>query len=308
VLALQRITDSQDGLVTLAQCRELGITREQVRWLLRRSAWRLITRGVYLVDADIRPAPDLRTMIRAGYLSTGGRAVVVLQSAALLHGLQGLFPDQLVRLNLPGDQALAKPLGVDLARLLPYQLTLLPGEIVEVGGVRVTSVARTLADLILSVDRYSAVSVLDNALFQGLIGESDLDQVHRSIAGRRGAVSAREWLGQIDARAESPLETRARLRCADGGVAPDELQAEIFGERGELIARVDMLWRRFRLVGELDGARHHDTPEALFRDRERQNALVNAGFRVLRFTWQDTLTPDAIPRAVREAMSLPVAR
>lgn len=127
--------------------------------------------------------------------------------------------------------------------------------------------------------------------------------MYRLIAGRRGAVAARDWIGQSDGRAESPLETRARLRCADAGVAPDELQSVIRGANGAVLGRADMLWRRARVIGEADGEQVHGRPEAVFRDRHRQNDLANAGYTVLRFTWSDTLVPDRIPAVVRRALA-----
>ena len=47
---------------------------------------------------------------------------------------------------------------------------------------------------------------------------------------------------------------------------------------------VDMLWRRERLIVELDGRAYHDH-EAFERDRERDADLQAAGHRVVRVTW-----------------------
>ena len=38
---------------------------------------------------------------------------------------------------------------------------------------------------------------------------------------------------------------------------------------------------------EIDGWSAHSDRESFERDRRRQNALVNAGYVVLRFTWRD---------------------
>ena len=117
--------------------------------------------------------------------------------------------------------------------------------------------------------------------------------------GRRGAVIRRPWLGLADGRAESPLETRGRLRCHDAGMLPDELQAVIRRPDGSTAARVDMLWHEPRLVAEADGAAFHDQPDALFKDRHRQNELAALGFTVVRFTWQDTTDASRLPRMLR---------
>jgi hypothetical protein len=51
--------------------------------------------------------------------------------------------------------------------------------------------------------------------------------------------------------------------------------------------RVDLLWEAERLVVEIDGLDHLE-PEKYARDRARDRALQMAGFRVLRFTNEET--------------------
>jgi very-short-patch-repair endonuclease len=48
---------------------------------------------------------------------------------------------------------------------------------------------------------------------------------------------------------------------------------------------LDIAFRRHRLALEIDGRIHEDNPSLFESDRWRQNALVFAGWRVLRFTW-----------------------
>jgi very-short-patch-repair endonuclease len=50
---------------------------------------------------------------------------------------------------------------------------------------------------------------------------------------------------------------------------------------------VDFLWRGPRLVVEVDGRRFHGSARAFVEDRRRDAELVAAGYRVVRFTWQD---------------------
>ena len=54
-----------------------------------------------------------------------------------------------------------------------------------------------------------------------------------------------------------------------------------------MIAVADILFALHRLIIEVDGFETHSSAEAFVNDRRRQNALVNAGYRVLRVTWQD---------------------
>lgn len=170
-------------------------------------------------------------------------------------------------------------------------------------GIAATTALRTVADVILRADRYVAVSVLDSALNRELITTDELALIPALIRGRRGAVAARGYLGEADGRAQSPLETRVRLRCVDGRVRPDALQYVVRDDDGYLLGVGDLAWLRARIIGEADGKGPHSLPDAIFADRRRQNRIANAGWIILRFTWADTLHPDYIPYVVRTAIA-----
>jgi hypothetical protein len=62
----------------------------------------------------------------------------------------------------------------------------------------------------------------------------------------------------------------------------------------------DFVWPGARLVVEADSYAWHRSPSALTDDRERDAALVLAGYRVLRFTWQQvTSRPAHVARTPR---------
>jgi predicted transcriptional regulator of viral defense system len=295
---IRRVASSQDGVVTLAQAISAGVAKYEIDRLCRSGRWRRVARAVYLVDGSGELSRPAR--IRAAAMSLGPRAVVVLDTAAELYGIGGLLSAGTVHVSLPGDSArTARP--TDPAIVI-HQLTLQPHAITSMNGISATTPQRTVADLILRVGRYPAVCVLDSALNQGWITIDDFPRICGLLRGRRGAVRARTYLVEADGRAQSPLETRARLRCVDGNVAPDSLQQEVRDDYGHLLGVGDLAWLRVRIIGEADGAGPHGTPEAVFADRHRQNNIMNAGWQVLRFTWQDTLRPDIIPAKVREAI------
>jgi hypothetical protein len=170
-------------------------------------------------------------------------------------------------------------------------------------GIATTTALRTLADVILLVGRYEALSALDSALNRKLLTDEEFATLSTLIRGRPGARRARPWLSEVDGRARSPLETRTRLRCTDGGVPPDEVGYLVRDEYGHILAEADMAWLKAKVIAEADGAGPHGLPDAVFTDRHRQNVLANAGWLVLRFTWTDTLRPDPIPTVVRQALA-----
>jgi len=298
------VAAAQHNVVTAAQCRDAGITDGQLKSLCRDRRWLRLNEGVYLINADeLIGDPPRRSLIRAALFSAGPHAVAVLNTAAELHNIAGLRRDDQIHVSLPGVRA--RPARVSDPAVRLHQLVLRPDDITVVDGNPVTTPARTIADLILRTDRFTAVSLLDSSLNRRILVAEELDLVRGLIAGRRGAVRARTWLDEADGRAESPLETRVRLLARDGGIPPDDLQHRIRSRTGQIVAIADLAWLRYRrrVVGEADGAEAHDNPTAVFRDRKRQNEIIAAGFVPVRFTWSDTHDPAYVPYVVRAAIA-----
>ncbi|MGW5671668.1 type IV toxin-antitoxin system AbiEi family antitoxin domain-containing protein [Micromonospora sp. NPDC003776] len=297
---LRRLVAEHGGVVTAGQALRLGFTRDQIRHLARSGKWSRVARGCFVPVPAAEVAAPRRARIRAAVTSLGPGAVAVLDSAAELHRIGCLRATGAIHVSVPAErptmQRRADP------NLVVHQLTLDPDDLCAVDGVPVTTAVRTVADVILRAARYPAVCVIDSALNRQLLTEHDLSLVQALIAGRRGAVGARRHLAEADGRAQSPLETRARLRCVDGGVPPDALQLEVRDDDGYLLGIGDLGWRGARVIAEADGSGPHRAPMALYEDRLRQNRLINGGWTVLRFTWSDTLRPDYIPETVRRAL------
>ena len=91
--------------------------------------------------------------------------------------------------------------------------------------------------------------------------------------------------------AESPMETRLRWTLMKSGLPRPQVQARLsFG-------RADLYYPQARLVIEYDGLNHRDR---LAEDNRRQNKLIGAGYRVLRFTASDR--PEVITTQVTQAL------
>ncbi|MFC3503638.1 type IV toxin-antitoxin system AbiEi family antitoxin domain-containing protein [Micromonospora krabiensis] len=298
---LRRVAAGQDGMVTVEQAVRAGLSKDQVRQMCRSGRWQRVLRGCFVLGETRSVETLRRAQIRAAVTSLGPGAFAVHETALELHGIAGLRSTGQVHVSVPVDRP--RPQRGLAPWLAVHQLTVTPGDLAGVVGLKVTSPLRTVSDVILKVDRFAAVSVLDSALNRGLVTPDDLLAVPGMIHGRRGAVAARGYLAEADGRAQSPLETRTRLRCVDGRVPPDALQLEVRDHDGYLLGIGDLGWRAPRVLAEADGRDSHDTPDAVFADRRRQNRLVNAGWTVLRFTWADTLRPDYIPWTVRQAVA-----
>jgi very-short-patch-repair endonuclease len=297
---IRLVAAGQHGVVTADQCRAAGLSPDQVKAAYRSRRWIRVCDGVYFVDGEAGE-PPWSALVHGALLAGGPNAVAVLGTAARLHGIAGLGDTDVVDFSLPGRSTLTR--CATGSRWRPRHLSLRADDVTYVDGFAVTTVLRTIADLVPRVDRLTAVSLLDSSLNRRLLAPDDLHVVRAMMAGRRGAARAGAWLWEADARAESPLETRIRLRAADGGVPPDELQYRIRNRAGQVVAIADFGWVAAGIVGEADGAQAHDNPKAIFRDRKRQNEIIAAGFTPLRFAWADTVNPAYVPRAIRAAMS-----
>jgi hypothetical protein len=148
-----------------------------------------------------------------------------------------------------------------------------------------------------------AVACLDSALDLKLVEQSSLPDIAQLMRRKPMCVSARRRLAECRVGAQSPLETRVRLRATDEGLPPDELQVPVVSPAGAVLGYGDMGYRlpdgRWLIV-EADGRSVHELPEAVLHDRRRQNSFsALADVSVLRFTWPDTQSRLTIPNVLR---------
>ncbi|MCW2566724.1 MAG: hypothetical protein JWN54_821 [Mycobacterium sp.] len=285
-------------MLTVGQATHAGLTRAAIDVRLRRGEWRHVLRGTYLIDADLLPEPPHRARARAATLAVPGGVLCGVSAAALL-GLRGAERDRAsVEITVPSGHRVRPQRGLALR-----QVTVPAARVVMVDGMRVTSPLWTVGDLLLRLGRMEAVGVLDAALHDGSVRRADLDELDLLIARRRGAVAARRRIEECDGRAESPLETRVRLICRDGGVPPDALQQQVLDRWGNVLGYGDLAWTYGRLIAETDGRAAHDSLPAAYRDRHRANDFRTTGWTIVRFTWADTAHPGYIVSVVRRALT-----
>ncbi|MGH3978495.1 MAG: hypothetical protein ACRDRZ_05775 [Pseudonocardiaceae bacterium] len=260
---------------------------------LRSGRLKRIQRGVYLPRRI--PATPL-IYARAAIISCGIPGAVASHiTAGRVHGIavpEGYRAQHVTvtrqqrRRNRPDLCFHSRPLAV--------------GEVSSNDGVPATVVARTLADLAATLDRLDAVWVLDDTLRQRLCSAAEIRAVIERWRGGAGCARARARLDEADGIAESILETAGRLALGDRGVPLPVAQYELRTADGAVVARLDGAYLRERVALEFDGAGPHSLPEPVFRDRWRQNRLLELDWKVLRFTWWDvTRDPDGFADTVK---------
>lgn len=225
------------------------------------------------------------------------------ESAAYLHGIDLLVPPgtsvpriTLTRSPREHTRSLIEGALVRVARLPDDHVT-------TVLGIPVTTVARTVMDIARTTGFMEGVLAADSALHNHVAIKVDFAIVLEDCAQWRGIVRARQVLQFADSRAESALESVARVRFAQYRITPPGLQVNIRGAQG-FIGRADFCWDEYRTVAEADGALKYEDQG---RDRARaqlarDEKFHDAGWGTFHFTWREiyhepTPTIDRLRRA-----------
>jgi hypothetical protein len=162
----------------------------------------------------------------------------------------------------------------------------------------------------LSIDtrtlrRPRALATLDSALHAKACMVAELESAVDEQKGRRGIVRVRELLAHADGRAESPMESEARLVFIDHGLPLPELQYEIVDHCGDLW-RVDFAWLDAKVVAEYDSMEWHANPEIWKRDRLKMARLKDCGWTTVPMVVDDVrLHPCELSNRIERLLARP---
>jgi Protein of unknown function (DUF559) len=278
------------GPFTRAEGLGAGLSRRQ----LQGAPWRRMGVETY-VWAGLAESPAL--LLAAALRRLPAAAAFSGRTAAWLHGLDQP-PCDPIEVTIPEGCGVSARAGMSVRRA-----ALGMGEVVGRRGMPVTSPLRTVVDLGSRLPLVEAVVAVDMALHRGLVCQDDLHAHVAARAGRKGISRLRRVVELSEQGAESAMETRLRLLLVLAGLPRPEAQVQLHDERGRFLGRPDLCYQAQRLCLEYDGGTHRDS---LVQDNRRQNRLINAGFRLLRFTASDVYqTPDTTVALVRSALLTP---
>jgi hypothetical protein len=274
--------------------------------------WRRLRRGIYITDDDLARAEEGGQRHQLDCLAVllaveRPSAAISHRSAARLWGFplrQG--PGDIVYLTDPTH-------GRDGRGFHITRAPLEPGEISIRGPFRLTAAPRTLIDVAREEPLEDAVVAMDAGLLSGRVtGQQLLAAASRATTWRGGRRASRA-VSLADGRAESPLETRGRLRIVGAGFPTPELQVEIRAG-GQLVAVVDAWFEEAAVAVEFDGrVKYTDpwrgrTPErVLWEEKRREDELRSLDIRVVRIADAD-LSPARWPileGRLRELLPVP---
>lgn len=242
-------------------------------------------------------------MVMAATLAGGPGALASHRTAAALWGLDG-YARATVEVTVPRGVHLRRAgtivhTSTDLDRCGSRSRS----------GIAVTDPARTLLDLARRTNDRRLLEDIECARRLDLTSWTELVATLAKHArrGRPGIRRLRRVITQNIHREEvtdSNLELLVIALLLEHGLPEPVLHHRLLSTEGRLLGVIDLAYPHLRIAIELDGAVHQE--RAVFeRDRPRQNAIVLAGWTVLRFTWRDLADrPEEIIDAVRAAIAL----
>jgi len=273
------------GPFMVADARQAGMEWDE----LQTKIWTRLSRGQYAwVGLRRDRALTLRAVAHrmpADHAFSGG-------TAAWLLGLEAFWCE-------PVEVTIARHVPVRARAGVKVRRAAMPEpDVVIRGGFRATSALRTICDLGSRADVVESVAAIDAALQAGLVEMADLELHLRTHTGAKGIKRLRRAVELADPGAESPMESRLRMVLIQGRLPRPTVQAELRDTSGNFIARADLYYPDRKLVIEYDGVNHK---ERMAADLRRQNALLNAGYHLLRFTAGDLRAPQTVIAQVRRA-------
>jgi predicted transcriptional regulator of viral defense system len=277
---LRAAAERQHGVFTAVDAHRAGYGHAEIRHLCGSGRWHRLRRGIYIAADDLAHAEDDGRRHQLDCLAVllaldRPTAAISHLSAARLWGLP-------LRRRQDSDVRLTDPAHGRRGR--GFRITRAPldaGEIRTRGSFRLTTPARTLVDCAREGPLEDVVVALDAGLLAGKVTHQELFDAAARARRWPGGSRADRALSLADGRAESPLETRGRLRIVGAGLPSPELQVEI-RVSGRLIAVVDAWFDDAAVAVEFDGrVKYADpwrgrSPEQVLWDEKRREDELRA--------------------------------
>jgi predicted transcriptional regulator of viral defense system len=266
--AIASLATRQYGVVSRRQLLAAGLSARAIERRAEAGRLHRLHYGVYAVG---HRRLTVRGRWLAAVLTFGPGSVLSHRSAG---ALWGLVTRRVAPVEVTVRRARRRPgIAVHEARLSQPERT-------AVGGIPVTTVARTLFDLAEVVDERQLERACEEADRLGLLEMRALEDVCARGYGRRALRPIRRLVDEarLPDTTRSPLENRFLCFCREKNLPLPEVNVTILGRE------VDAYWPGHRLVVEADSWSFHGHRAAFERDRARDAAMQVEGYRVIRIT------------------------
>ena len=206
--------------------------------------------------------------------------------------------------------------------VVKHAAALSDADVIEVSGLLVTSVERTVVDMAAALPFLGAVIVVDRALLVDRFGRAEpmtdrasLARCWASMGSFRGFARAQSAIDFGELRAESPLESVSRVTMRVIGCPKPIVQAPHADADGP-IGETDFFWPEFNAVGEADGKSKYLDPslrggrtaeEIVIDEKTREDRLRALPRKFARWGWDVGIDPVRL-RTRLQRLGLPTGR
>jgi very-short-patch-repair endonuclease len=267
------VAQQQLELITTAQLRLCGVSRDVVRARMGQDTMHRVHVGVYHLGTRVM-LPHAAEL--AAVMAGGARAFVRRRSAGAMFAIAAPWAGDPEILVVGRNCRVA---GIDVARVAVLD----PLDWGTKDGIPITSPALTLLDLAAVATGDELEHAISEAYARRLVKEPELRAVLVRHPNRAGVTALR---AELD-RAGGPVWTASKA---------ERVMKELIRKAGLPMPRTrvrvegfvaDFFWPELRLIVEVDGYQYHGHRYAFDRDHKRDQAHKAALYEVIRFTWRD---------------------
>lgn len=275
------------AILTRAILNAQGISARQLNHELESGPLRQVCHGAFTRAPKGKPWEEHRLLIEACALR--GNWVFSHQSAAEIHGMAA-YGCSLKRVHVTVNSSGGGGIRGDMH---VHARPLSDGDVVLVNGIRVTSRARTAADLAMSGDHGQALSIVDSARLRVRYPKPDtpapvtVDELFAAadVLGRRpGLPMFRRAVDESVTNSESAGESRTRAMLIEWRLPTPELQKHYHLDGHHYYT--DFTWPG--MIGEFDGKeKYKNDKDRLRYEAKRAGDFRSSGVAVVNWYWED---------------------
>lgn len=296
-----------ERILSTAELLAGGATTHEIRRMVAQGTLTRVRHGSYSQSPFSSDARERQLMLLAAVIPhLRDETVISHHTAAALHALP--LPRELphtVTAMRPGRGG-----GHRGATLHVRRGPLDEADIVKIGDLRVTSLARTAFDMVREMGLDIGVGVVDAAERRG-VRAADWERVCESARRWPGAAQARRAVEFRAGASESPGESLSRLRFRQLGLPDPRLQF-VVRARGVYLGRTDFAWPHLRLLGEFDGrvkygrtlSQGREPGDVVHYEKRREERICQQGWWFVRFIWSDLYNQSGMLRLWEDALAV----
>jgi len=286
---LRAFAREHGGCFTRANAYQQGISQHAFDVAVRRRHF-LRYRGVYTLAGTEDTG---KTRIWAALLRAGPGAVVTGYSALSIYQFDGLALCVSRIESLPAVVAVPRERHLRIGPVVVLRDTSPSVDHRIVDGVPVVERSRAVVDSLRLLDRESARQLLYRTLQLRVVTAEYLQEMCEVLTRARGISQLRAMA--LDARSGSHAESETRMHWILRELGVGFTANVAAYDSGGLIGYVDIAicHGERKIAIEVDGRAWHTDHDRFRRDKKRQNRLIDAGWLVFRYTWEDVTTDRA---------------